>query len=293
MLGEAHLDVKAALGAGLRGQGGAMRAGRPPSWRSRPGRRARCAAARFPPGWPPGSRPGSGRRWPEPRRARLRREPRGARLPRHGPRSPSRPARPGRRNPAVNATLAASQGEQRLDQAFLLLGPGPAVPRRSPGASARPRPGRPAPPGSASAPRRAGCAVRGRRWPRTAAATRTTPPAGRNRSSRVAPRSVNSSSRPPRPSRRCRLLAEMSRAVAVIVRSGRRNRPATSQPSATEIVTRPTTVAAARMTCPRESAWIWAMVAGLAPCGIDCLMVRTGTRSTATPQTKKNPRRAG
>jgi len=81
----------------------------------------------------------------------------------------------------------------------------------------------------------------------------------------------------------------MSWAVAVIVRSGHRNRPAISQPTARDRPTRPTTVAAARMTCPRESAWIWAIVAGLAPCGIDCLIVRTGTRSTATPQAKKNP----
>ena len=110
-----------------------------------------------------------------------------------------------------------------------------------------------------------------------------------NRLSRVSPSSANSSARLPRATRRSRLLAEMSRAVAVIVRRGRRNRPAISQPTASDTTTRPTTVATARMTCPWESAWIWAMVAALAPSGIDCWIVRTGTMSTATPQAKKNP----
>jgi putative ABC transport system permease protein len=55
-----------------------------------------------------------------------------------------------------------------------------------------------------------------------------------NRSSSVSPSSVNSSPRPRTPRRRCRLLAEMSRAVVMIPRSGRTNRPAISQPSARE-----------------------------------------------------------
>ena len=55
-----------------------------------------------------------------------------------------------------------------------------------------------------------------------------------NRSSSVSPSSVNSSPRPRTPRRRCRLLAEMSRAVVMIARSGRTKRPAISQPAARE-----------------------------------------------------------
>ena len=55
-----------------------------------------------------------------------------------------------------------------------------------------------------------------------------------NRSSRVPPSSLISSPRPRTPSRRCRLLAEMSLAVVMIERSGRTNRPAISQPAATD-----------------------------------------------------------
>ena len=55
-----------------------------------------------------------------------------------------------------------------------------------------------------------------------------------NRSSSVSPSSVNSSPWPRTPSRRCRLLAEMSLAVVMIERNGRTNRPPISQPSARE-----------------------------------------------------------
>jgi hypothetical protein len=65
-----------------------------------------------------------------------------------------------------------------------------------------------------------------------------------NRSSSVWPSSVNSSPRPRTPSRRCRLLAEMSRAVVMIERSGRTKRPAISQPAAREITAAITRTAA-------------------------------------------------
>ena len=66
-----------------------------------------------------------------------------------------------------------------------------------------------------------------------------------NRSSSVSPSSVNSSLRPPRPSRRCRLLAEMSLAVVMMERGGRTNRPAISQPSARDNTAMIATAAAA------------------------------------------------
>ncbi len=53
-------------------------------------------------------------------------------------------------------------------------------------------------------------------------------------SSKVSASSFNSSSGPARFRRSCRLLAEISFVVAVIVRSGRRKRPATNQPSTSE-----------------------------------------------------------
>ena len=52
-----------------------------------------------------------------------------------------------------------------------------------------------------------------------------------NRSSRVSPRRLNSSSARSRASRSCRLVAEILRAVAVMVRMGRSILPATSQPA--------------------------------------------------------------
>ena len=52
--------------------------------------------------------------------------------------------------------------------------------------------------------------------------------------SKVSASSFSSSSGPARFRRSCRLVAEISFVVAVIVRSGRRNRPATSQPSTSE-----------------------------------------------------------
>ena len=55
-----------------------------------------------------------------------------------------------------------------------------------------------------------------------------------NSPSSVWPSSVNSSPRPRTPSRRCRLLAEMSRAAVMIARSGRTKQPAISQPTASE-----------------------------------------------------------
>ncbi len=53
-----------------------------------------------------------------------------------------------------------------------------------------------------------------------------------SRSLRVPASSLNSSSGPARVSRSCRLVAEIRRAVAVMVRTGRSTRPATSQPRA-------------------------------------------------------------
>ena len=50
----------------------------------------------------------------------------------------------------------------------------------------------------------------------------------------VSPRSFSSSPGPGTASRWCRLSSEIARAAAVISRSGRSTRPATSQPSATE-----------------------------------------------------------
>ena len=63
------------------------------------------------------------------------------------------------------------------------------------------------------------------RWASKAASRRA------KRSSRVSPSCLNSSSAPSRASRSCRLVAEIRRAVAVMVRTGRSTRPATNQPS--------------------------------------------------------------
>jgi len=62
------------------------------------------------------------------------------------------------------------------------------------------------------------------RWALNDASSRASSP------SKVSPSSLSSSSGPPRASRSCRLVAEISRAAAVMVRSGRSTRPATSQP---------------------------------------------------------------
>ena len=80
----------------------------------------------------------------------------------------------------------------------------------------------------------AGCAARARRWRRTGAAPRTRPPAvpAARRWCRRGP-----SARRPGPgtaSRSCRLSAEIRRVAAVISRSGRSTRPATTQPSSTD-----------------------------------------------------------
>ncbi len=58
-----------------------------------------------------------------------------------------------------------------------------------------------------------------------------------SKSSKVSPSSFSSSSGPASARRWCRLLAEISLAVAVIVRSGRSTRPAISQPSAIDSAT--------------------------------------------------------
>ena len=50
----------------------------------------------------------------------------------------------------------------------------------------------------------------------------------------VSPRSFSSSRGPASARRSCRLRSEICRVAAVIARSGRRTRPATSQPSAIE-----------------------------------------------------------
>jgi hypothetical protein len=84
------------------------------------------------------------------------------------------------------------------------------------------------------------------------------------------------------------LLAEMFRAVAVIVRSGRRNRPAISQPAPRDSADRATRMAPALMIWSRTSALAWARIAGVTLTGSEDLIVSTGTRST-TPQAAKNP----
>ncbi len=114
-----------------------------------------------------------------------------------------------------------------------------------------------------------------------------------NRSSSVAASSLNSSSRPLRLRRRCRLLAEMSRAVAVMVRRGRRNRPAISQPSTSE-----TTTMTASPTAEAVSSWWWwrsvpcgalGLTLPWKPAGTVSLVCRSGMVSRAAPETKKGP----
>ena len=66
------------------------------------------------------------------------------------------------------------------------------------------------------------------RWARNDASSRASSP------SKVSPSSLSSSSGPRRARRSLRLVTEICRAAAVMVRTGRSVRPATSQPSATE-----------------------------------------------------------
>ena len=86
-----------------------------------------------------------------------------------------------------------------------------------------------------------------------------------NRLSKVSASSLSSSSGPRRDSRSCRLLAEIRRAAAVIVLSGRSTRPASSQPSTAAPTTKTTTamtemtVSCCRsmVTCPRPATVTW------------------------------------
>ena len=104
------------------------------------------------------------------------------------------PATSARSNGSHRSTppLAAGQREQRRDQALLLIAQVQHLLAGGPQRAARWRPGRRARPAAGSAPRPAGCAARARRWPRNAAATRTTPPAARTgrRASRRARRTL-------------------------------------------------------------------------------------------------------
>ena len=66
------------------------------------------------------------------------------------------------------------------------------------------------------------------RWARNDASSRASSP------SKVSPSSLSSSSGPRRARRSLRLVTEICRAAAVMVRTGRSARPATSQPRAIE-----------------------------------------------------------
>ena len=210
----------------------------PRSWwcAPRPGRRPCCAAARCPPGSPPGSRPGAGHPAPAPGPAPVSTVmPRRAASRCAGQRAPSRPPRPGRRAPAgsrprsllarvssapircsccsprastswqadrSDAVLASRVGQRHLQQGPLRGQRGPQLVRG------------------------VGHEVPLRLERRLQPPEQVVQGVRELRELVVGGRS--------RPSRRFRLLAEMSRAVAVITRSGRSSRPATSQPTSTD-----------------------------------------------------------
>ncbi len=111
-----------------------------------------------------------------------------------------------------------------------------------------------------------------------------------NRSFRVSPSRVNSSSRGPRRSRRLRLLAEMSRAVAVITRTGRSRRPATSQPNATDSTTSTARLTATLVACPRARANGCETTGGaVEPTCTVARVEKNATASTTRPDTVNAP----
>ena len=134
--------------------------------------------------------------------------------------------------PAGDAALAGGQGEQRFDEPFL-------VPAESEGLLAGRAQGVGVGVGvgegdlrAGCAGRRAGCAARGRRWRRSGAGRRRRLQAGEQVVEGVGRVRSARPSGSPRSRRRWRFPAEMFLAVAVMARSGRRNRPATYQPRA-------------------------------------------------------------
>ena len=192
---------------------------------------------------------------------------------------------------AVDPALAAREHEQRLDQAFLLLADGKQLLARVPvgldagvriaqreleqGALERER--------RAQLVRRVGDELPLRIEGRLEAAEQSI-----DRLTKL----PSSSSGPVRSSRRWRLLAEISLAVSVIVRSGRSARPAITQPSQNEItaITASANAESMNSLCTAASDCPWAAVAAsfvlvtsvFGPTGDDELL-RRGADAERTP----------
>ena len=138
--------------------------------------------------------------------------------------------------PTFDAALAAREREQRVDQSLLMVAEADHLLAGDPQVSGRSRDRR-APPAARCAPPSAVSAARAKRWRRTVVASRTTTASRSSSWSSVSPSSLNSSSGPVSARRRSKLLAEISRAVAVIVRSGLRTRPAKNHPRCEDTTT--------------------------------------------------------
>ena len=111
-----------------------------------------------------------------------------------------------------------------------------------------------------------------------------------NRSLRVWPSLLNSSSRRPVRSRRLRLVAEMSRAAATIPCSGRSRRPASSQPNPSEAATAIASVMIATVTWGRMFRPGWLTTGGaVAPTCVVSLTARNGIASTTSARTRNTP----
>ena len=111
-----------------------------------------------------------------------------------------------------------------------------------------------------------------------------------NRSFSVSPSLVNSSSRRPSRSRRLKLLAEMSRAAAVIARTGLSSRLASSHPNATDNIT--STARLATISGIGPNAWANGCLTTTGAAEPTCcveLTVKKATDSTSKPVSRNAP----
>jgi hypothetical protein len=111
-----------------------------------------------------------------------------------------------------------------------------------------------------------------------------------NRSLRVWPSRLNSSSRPEVRNRRLRFVAEMSRAVATIACNGRSRRPASSQPNPSEAATAIASVMSATVTWGSRVRPGWLITGGAVDptCAVS-LTARNGIASTTSARTRNTP----
>ena len=111
-----------------------------------------------------------------------------------------------------------------------------------------------------------------------------------NRSFRVCPSLLNSSSRRPVRSRRLRFVAEMSRAAATIACSGRSRRPASSQPNPSEAPTAIASVMSATVTWGSRVRPGWLTTGAVVdPTCTVSLTARNGIASTTSASTRNTP----